>query len=49
MIPQCLDLMWDQGPGEGHHDNMASPRFTKVACGFHTLPDGSVWSVQNFR
>jgi hypothetical protein len=49
MIPQCLELMWEQGPGEGHHDNMASTRFTKVACGFHTLPDGSVWSVQNFR
>ena len=31
----------------GHHINMASTRFTRVACGFYTTPDGSVWSVQN--
>jgi len=49
MIPKCLDAMWKMGPGEGHHDNMASTKWTKVACGFYTLPNGSVWSVQNFR
>jgi hypothetical protein len=49
MIKQCLDAMWAQGPGEGHHDNMASHTWTKVACGFYTLPNGSVWSVQNFK
>ncbi|WP_437894851.1 CAP domain-containing protein [Sorangium sp. So ce124] len=54
MIVPCLQLMWDEGPGEdfekhGHYINMSSTRYTKVACGFHTFPDGSVWAVQNFR
>ncbi|WP_438024570.1 CAP domain-containing protein [Sorangium sp. So ce233] len=54
MIIPCLQLMWDEGPGEdfnkhGHYINMSNPEFTEVACGFHTFPDGSVWAVQNFR
>ncbi len=48
-IVKCLDTMWALGPGEGHHDNMASTQWTKVACGFYTKPDGSFWSVQNFH
>ncbi|WP_437951811.1 CAP domain-containing protein [Sorangium sp. So ce296] len=54
MIVPCLQLMWDEGPGEdfnkhGHYINMSNTAYTKVACGFHTFPDGSVWAVQNFR
>ncbi|AUX48188.1 uncharacterized protein SOCE26_097190 [Sorangium cellulosum] len=54
MIVPCLQLMWDEGPGEdfnahGHYINMSSTSYTEVACGFHTFPDGSVWAVQNFR
>ena len=49
MIPKCLEAMWSQGPGEGHHDNMASTKWKKVACGFYTTPAGKVWSVQNFQ
>ncbi|WP_438005737.1 hypothetical protein WME89_44855 [Sorangium sp. So ce321] len=54
MIGPCLQLMWDEGPGEdfnkhGHYINMSSTSYTKVACGFHTFPDGSVWAVQNFQ
>ncbi|WP_437286575.1 CAP domain-containing protein [Sorangium sp. So ce406] len=54
MIASCLQVMWDEGPGEdfekhGHYINMSNPEFTEVACGFHTFPDGSVWAVQNFR
>ncbi|WP_437810710.1 CAP domain-containing protein [Sorangium sp. So ce1078] len=54
MIEPCLQLMWDEGPGEdfnahGHYINMSSTAYTQVACGFHTFPDGSVWAVQNFR
>ncbi len=49
MIKQCLQSMWAQGAGEGHHDNMASTQWKKVACGFYTVPGGGVWSVQNFR
>lgn len=49
MITGCLQAMWDEGPGGGHHDNMASREWTQVSCGFATLPGGAVWSVQNFR
>lgn len=54
MIAPCLEMMWNEGPGDdfpthGHYLNMASTTFTKVACGFHTLDDGSVWAVQDFR
>lgn len=54
MIPQCLQMMWNEGPGtnfsqHGHYINMSSTQYTKVACGFYTLSDGSVWAVQDFQ
>ena len=54
MIPQCLQMMWAEGPGadfskHGHYINMSSTQYTQVACGFYTLSDGSVWAVQDFR
>jgi len=53
MIDDCLRQMWNEGPGEfpahGHYENMASPRSTQVACAVHTMPDGRLWSVQDFR
>lgn len=49
MIPKCLQAMWNEGPGGGHHDLMATTKHREVACGFYTTPDGAVWSVQNFR
>ncbi len=33
----------------GHYLNMSSTRYTKVACGYHTAPDGQVWAVQDFQ
>lgn len=49
MIGDCLKMMWAEGPGGGHYDNMKNPNYQWVACGFHTLPDGSVWAVQDFK
>jgi hypothetical protein len=54
MIVKCLQSMWDEGPGEdfskhGHYLNMSNLTYKKVACGFATLPDGKVWSVQDFK
>ena len=54
MIAGCLQMMWDEGPGEdfeahGHYINMSNTGYTKVACGFAATAEGSVWSVQNFR
>jgi hypothetical protein len=54
MLPQCLDLMWKEGPGtdfstHGHYINMTNPKYTKVACGFTTTASGEIWSVQDFK
>lgn len=49
MIDGCLQMMWNEGPGGGHHDSMASRRYTMVACGFAMGPNGEVWANQNFR
>jgi hypothetical protein len=54
MIGGCLKMMWAEGPGSdfakhGHYINMSSTQYTKVACGFHTFADGTVWAVQDFR
>ncbi|MBX3220402.1 MAG: hypothetical protein KF795_07790 [Labilithrix sp.] len=48
-IPGCLAMMWAEGPGGGHHDNMASTQYTKAACGVFVTSRGAIWSVQNFR
>jgi len=54
IIEGCLQMMWDEGPGEpysehGHYINMTNTAYTEVACGFYTTPDGAVWAVQDFR
>ena len=43
----CLDMMWAEGPGGGHYDNMVGGS-THTACGFYTTPEGKVWMVQDF-
>ncbi len=32
-----------------HYDNMTSPGYAMVACGFHVTSGGAVWAVQDFR
>lgn len=54
IISGCLQMMWDEGPGEdfsqhGHFINMSSEEYTKVACGFFETDDGQVWAIQNFK
>ncbi len=54
MIPQCLAMMWAEGPGEfnqghGHYLNMTSKSFTKVAWGFPGKGAGNLWAVQDFH
>jgi hypothetical protein len=43
----CLDMMWAEGPGGGHYDNMVG-NSTQTACGFYTTPQGKVWMIQDF-
>jgi hypothetical protein len=54
IIDGCLQMMWDEGPGEpyeehGHYINMTNTAYSEVACGFYETPDGAIWSVQDFR
>ncbi len=54
MIVSCLQAMWNEGPGtdfstHGHYINMTNPNYTKVACGFAVLSNGTVWAAQDFR
>jgi hypothetical protein len=54
MIANCLQQMWDEGPGpfdqgHGHYDNMTNTSYTKVACGFYVTPSGDVWAAQDFQ
>ncbi len=54
MIGSCLQAMWNEGPGSnfathGHYINMTSRSYTKVACGFAVLPNGTVWAAQDFQ
>jgi hypothetical protein len=48
LLQGCLKMMWDEGPGGGHYDNMASRSYTQVACGF-ACNGNECWAVQNFR
>lgn len=54
MISGCLQMMWNEGPGDpkqghGHYVNMSSTQYTRVACGFYTTPEGKVWAAQDFK
>lgn len=49
MIGRCLELMWAEGPGGGHHDAFIDRKYKKVACGFATAPNGKIWAVQNYQ
>jgi hypothetical protein len=46
-LTKCLDMMWAEGPGGGHYDNMVGGS-THTACGIYTTPAGKVWLVQDF-
>ena len=54
MIQNCLQMMWNEGPGQdfqkhGHYINMSSTQYNEVACGFYQTPNGSWWAIQNFH
>ena len=51
-VSDCTTMMWAEGPGQdyqqhGHYINLSNPVSTRVACGFATARDGSLWVVQN--
>jgi hypothetical protein len=48
LIVDCLAMMWAEGPGGGHYENMKGD-YTQVACGYYQTPDGSWWATQSFQ
>jgi hypothetical protein len=49
VVAEGLEMMWDEGPGGGHYENMASRRYSEVGCGVYVTSGNRVWVVQNFR
>ena len=49
VIRECLQAMWDEGPGGGHYENIKYHSWKKVACGFYQDGSGWVTAVQDFR
>jgi hypothetical protein len=49
IVTGCLQSMWDEGPGGGHHDIMASTGYSKMACGFYYNASGkTMWATQDY-
>jgi hypothetical protein len=47
-IDSILDEMWDQGPGGGHHDNIANPLFRRVGIAVATDGLGRLYLTNDF-
>lgn len=48
VIRASAQMMYDEGPGGGHHDNIVGD-YTEVGCGIHVTDADAVWVVHNFR
>jgi uncharacterized protein YkwD len=46
-IDWMLDLMFKEGPGGGHHDNMLNPKFKRVGIGLETV-GGKLYLTNDF-
>jgi uncharacterized protein YkwD len=49
IMDQGMQMMWAEGPGGGHYENMASTQYTLAGCGTYTTSDGNVWITTDFR
>lgn len=48
VIQDGTQMMWNEGPGGGHYENIVG-RYTEIGCGVFVTPQNRVWVVQNFR
>ena len=48
VIDSGLQMMWDEGPGGGHYENMNSSDFTELGCGIYVTGANQVWVVLDF-
>ena len=47
IIDLGTEMMMNEGPGGGHHDNILGDH-TAVGCGIFVTDSGAVWVVQDF-
>ena len=47
-IAMLLKLMFDEGPGGGHHDNMLNPTYRRVGIGLFYTPAGALYLTNDF-
>lgn len=48
ILDQGTKLMWDEGPGGGHYENMIGDH-TAIGCGIYIAADSGVWVTQDFK
>jgi uncharacterized protein YkwD len=49
VIEQGLQMMWNEGPGGGHYENMSSTQYTSAGCGYAQTASGDLWVTMDFR
>ncbi|MEO7094419.1 MAG: CAP domain-containing protein [Polyangiales bacterium] len=49
VLEDGLKMMWGEGPGGGHYENMASRTYKEVGCGIYVTAGKDVWIVQDFK
>jgi uncharacterized protein YkwD len=49
ILDQGFQMMWAEGPGGGHYENMSSTQYTSAGCGTYTTSDGMVWITTDFK
>ena len=48
-IDNILRLMWDEGPGGVHYDNIVNPAWTVVGIGIVVTSDGTLFLTNDFQ
>jgi hypothetical protein len=48
VIDEGLKMMWAEGPGGGHYENIKGSH-TKAGCGCFVTSSNNAWVVQDFK
>lgn len=48
VIDRCLKMMWDEGPGGGHYENMRLAKYS-VGCGVFITNENKIWIIQDLK
>jgi uncharacterized protein YkwD len=48
VVQKGTEMMWNEGPGGGHYENIKGDQ-TTVGCGVFVTATGNIWVVQDFK